>query len=51
MLCVSNYFSEEAIQQWGNPTTRTASEMEIYSFERAATKVYLQPKDFHDKAR
>nr|CAH0106414.1 unnamed protein product [Daphnia galeata] len=29
---------EEAIQQWGNPTTRTASEMEIYSFERANTK-------------
>ncbi|XP_046459449.1 mediator of RNA polymerase II transcription subunit 15-like isoform X1 [Daphnia pulex] len=29
---------EEAIRQWGNPTTRTASEMEIYSFERASTK-------------
>ncbi|XP_057369257.1 mediator of RNA polymerase II transcription subunit 15-like [Daphnia carinata] len=29
---------EEAIRQWGNPTTRTASEMELYSFERANTK-------------
>lgn len=39
--------SEEAIRQWGNPTTRTASEMEIYSFERANTKVnYLQPYIF-----
>lgn len=29
---------EEAIRQWGNPTTRTASEMELYSFERANNK-------------
>lgn len=31
--------SDQAIRQWGNPTTRTASEMELYSFERANTKV------------
>jgi hypothetical protein len=35
------FCSEEAIRQSGNPTTKTASEMETHFFQRANNKVNI----------
>ena len=46
------YFSEDAIRLSGNPTTKTASEMETHFFQRATTRVstedqFLPPLIFY----